>query len=203
MVNSVSLGVIGYQGAITEHFSILKNAFDYTKTKGSVVNIKKKDDLKNINGIIIPGGESTTISKLLIKNGLYDEILRRIGENSIAIMGTCAGCVLLSSELADKNDEIQLLSAMKMKVRRNAFGRQKESFEKMINIKNFSEPYNAIFIRAPVIERVWGDCKIICKFDDSIVMAQQNNLLGLSFHPELTNDIRIHEYFIDIIKKNL
>ena len=200
MVNSVNIGVIGYQGAITEHLSILKKTFEYTKTKGFIKNIKKKNDLENIDGIIIPGGESTTISKLLIKNDLHDEISKKIEENSIAIMGTCAGCVLLSSELANANAEIKLLSAMKMKVKRNAFGRQKESFEKKIKIDNFSELYNAIFIRAPVIEKVWGNCKIISKLNSNIVMAQQENLLGLSFHPELTNDIRIHKYFINLIK---
>jgi 5'-phosphate synthase pdxT subunit len=200
MVNSVNIGVIGYQGAITEHLSILKKTFEYTNTNGFIKNIKKKNDLENIHGIIIPGGESTTISKLLIKNDLHNDISKRIEECSIAIMGTCAGCVLLSSQLSDANDEIKLLSAMKMKVKRNAFGRQKESFEKKIKINNFSKPYNAIFIRAPVIEKVWGNCRIISKFNKNIVMTQQENLLGLSFHPELTNDIRIHEYFINLIK---
>lgn len=200
MVNSVNIGVIGFQGAITEHLSILKKSFDFTKNKGFIKDIKKKNDLENINGIIIPGGESTTISKLLIKNDLQYEILKRIEEDNIGIMGTCAGCVLLSSELAEANDDIKLLSVMKMKVKRNAFGRQKESFEKKIQINNLLEPYNAIFIRAPIIEKVWGNCKIISKLNGNIVMAQQDNLLGLSFHPELTNDTRIHVYFINLIK---
>ncbi len=114
-------------------------------------------------------------------------------------MGTCAGCVLLAKEIVDKNNDISLLNAMDMKVERNAFGRQKESFEKGIKIKGFSKPYNAVFIRAPIIKKVWGKCEIIGETNRKIIAARQDNFLALSFHPELTDDIRIHEYFLNMI----
>lgn len=116
-------------------------------------------------------------------------------------MGTCAGCVLLASEMTDNTQNVKLLSAMDTLVKRNAFGRQRESFEKNIDIKGFTEPYNAVFIRAPVIEKVWGNCEILAAVDKKIVMARQGNLLALSFHPELTDDLRIHKYFLDMILK--
>jgi len=114
-------------------------------------------------------------------------------------MGTCAGCVLLAKEIVGKNNDISLLHAMDMKVERNAFGRQKESFEKCIKIKGLSKPYNAVFIRAPIIKKVWGKCEIIGETNKKIIAARQDNFLALSFHPELTDDIRIHEYFLNMI----
>jgi 5'-phosphate synthase pdxT subunit len=114
-------------------------------------------------------------------------------------MGTCAGCVLLAKELFDNNKDVKLLHAMDMQVERNAFGRQKESFEKNININGFSSPYCAVFIRAPLIKKVWGKCEVIAEMDKKIVMARQDKFLALSFHPELTDDLRIHRYFLDMI----
>ena len=99
-----------------------------------------------------------------------------------------------------KNTEDNLLNAIEMEVTRNAFGRQEESFEKKINIEGLINPYNAIFIRAPVIEKVWGSCKILAKIENKMVMVRQENILALSFHPELTNDLRIHKYFLDMIQ---
>jgi len=116
-------------------------------------------------------------------------------------MGTCAGCVLLASSFSDeKNDDIKLFEAIDMRVERNAFGRQKESFEKTINIKGFNEPYNAVFIRAPLINKIGEKVEVLSRIDDEkIIMARQNNCLALSFHPELTDDLRIHKYFLDMI----
>jgi 5'-phosphate synthase pdxT subunit len=114
-------------------------------------------------------------------------------------MGTCAGCVILSSEMTDDKKDVKLLSGMNTRVKRNAFGRQKYSFEKNIKIKGFSKEYNAVFIRAPIIEKVWGNCEILAEIDKKIVMARQGNLLALSFHPELTDDTRIHKYFLGML----
>ena len=149
--------------------------------------------------MIVPGGESTTISRILFKSGVYDAILQRLRQDSLYIMGTCAGCVLLAKEIVGNKDDVKLLHAMDMQVERNAFGRQKESFEKSIRIKGFSEPYNAIFIRAPAIKKVWGKCEILAEIDKKIIAARQDKFLALSFHPELTNDFRIHEYFLEMI----
>jgi 5'-phosphate synthase pdxT subunit len=199
MVNRISIGIIGAQGAISEHVFSIKKTFKKLNILGEVIVVKTPNQIDKINALIIPGGESTAISNILYLSGLYDAILKRINENNLPIMGTCAGCVLLATELIDNLKEVKLLSVMDMKVKRNAFGRQKESFECEIEIKDFSKPYNAVFIRAPIIEDVWGNCRILAKVDDKIIMAKQGNFLALSFHPELTNDIRIHKYFLEML----
>jgi len=199
MVGEISIGVIGIQGAVSEHIKSMENTLEETSTPGKVFVVKKKEDIDNIDGLLIPGGESTTISRILFKSSLYSAIFKRIEEKNLPIMGTCAGCVILASKISNNSKDIKLLNALEMQVKRNAFGRQGESFEKKINIKGFIKPYNAVFIRAPIIEKVWGSCKILAKIEKNIVMARQDNVLALSFHPELTNDLRIHKYFLDII----
>jgi len=199
MVKKISIGVIGIQGAVSEHIASMEKARRETNILGKVFVIKNKQEINEIDALILPGGESTTISGILYKSGLHDAIFKRIKENSLPIMGTCAGCVILASEMTDRTKDVNLLSAMDMHVKRNAFGRQRESFEKNINIKTFSEPYNAVFIRAPVIKKVWGNCEVLAEVDKKIVMTRQDNLLALSFHPELTDDLRIHKYFLDMI----
>ena len=199
MVKKLSVGVFGAQGAISEHVTMMKNAIKENNFSGTVIVIKNKKELNGIDALIIPGGESTTISKILYNSGLYEAISKRIKESYLPIMGTCAGCVILASKMTDNFKDVKLLSAINMQVKRNAFGRQKESFEKNIKIKGFSKPFNAVFIRAPVIEKVWGNCEILAKFDKKIIMAREDPFLALSFHPELTDDLRIHKYFLDMI----
>ena len=203
MVISLNIGIIGIQGAISEHVHLMNKIFKINHINGKIFFIKNKFEIKSIDALIIPGGESTTISKFLLNFGIYDEILNRINENDLPIMGTCAGCVLLSNEIANETKEISLLKAMDMKVIRNAFGRQRESFENDIFINVLEKPFNAIFIRAPIIEKAWGKCDAISKIDNNIIMARQDKYLALSFHPELTNDLRIHEYFLEIIEDHL
>jgi 5'-phosphate synthase pdxT subunit len=199
MVKKTSIGVFGAQGAISEHVSSMKKALEENNNSGDVFVIRNKKQLNEIDALIIPGGESTTISKILHNSGLYEAILKRIKNGDLPIMGTCAGCVILASKVSDNSKEVKLLSAMNMQVKRNAFGRQKESFEKNIGIKGFSKPFNAVFIRAPVIEKVWGKCEILAKIDKKIIMAREDSFLALSFHPELTDDLSIHKYFLDMI----
>jgi len=199
MVKKISIGITGIQGAISEHVISMEKTLDKENISGRVIVIKNPRQIDEIDALIIPGGESTTISKILCHSGLFNAISKRLIENNLPVMGTCAGCIILASELIDNSKEVKLLSAMDIKVRRNAFGRQKESFEHNIKIQGFSEPFNAVFIRAPIIENVWGDCKILAKIDKKIIMVKQKNLLALSFHPELTNDIRIHKYFLNMI----
>ena len=122
-----------------------------------------------------------------------------MNNDDIALMGTCAGCVLLAEELSDSRTDVTLLEAIHMRVQRNAFGRQKESFERTIQIKGFKTPYHAIFIRAPIITKVWGTSEILATAEKEIVMVRQNRYLALSFHPELTDDLRIHRYFLEMI----
>lgn len=114
-------------------------------------------------------------------------------------MGTCAGCVLLAKELTETKVDVKLLEAIDMQVERNAFGRQKESHERSLHIKGFTEPYHAVFIRAPIITKTWGGCEILAKAGKEIVMARQDNYLALSFHPELTDDLRIHQFFLEML----
>lgn len=201
MVKKISIGVIGIQGAVSEHVASMEKALRETNTPGEVFVIKNKQEINNIDALVFPGGESTTISRILYKSEFSDAISKRIKENNLPIMGTCAGCVILASEMTDNTQNVKLLSAMDTHVKRNAFGRQRESFEKNIDIKGFTEPYNAVFIRAPAIEKVWGNCEILAEVDKKIVMARQGFLLALSFHPELTDDLRIHKYFLDMILK--
>ena len=200
MVKKVSIGVLGIQGAVSEHINAMTNALNETGYNGETFVVKQKEDIKNIDALIMPGGESSTISRVLNNSNLYDTISKRITENDLAVIGTCAGCVILAKEiLNDPKKEIKQLSKMDIQVERNAFGRQKESFEKTIQIKDLSSPYNAVFIRAPIIRKTWGKCKALATIDEKIVMARQDRLLALSFHPELTDDIRIHKYFLEMI----
>jgi 5'-phosphate synthase pdxT subunit len=196
----MKVGVIAHQGAVSEHIEALNRTFSHLKIKGEIVLIRKKSHLKGISGLIIPGGESTTISKLLKKTDMINKI-QNLAENGLPIFGTCAGCILLAKEGDEevKKSETELLQLMDMKVTRNAFGRQKESFETQLDIKGLKEPYKAVFIRAPAILKVQGDCKILSKFQEKIVMARQNNLLAASFHPELTDDLRIHSLLLRMI----
>ncbi len=203
MVISLNIGVIGIQGAISEHVNSMNILFKKRNIKGNIFLIKKKQDIKLLDALIIPGGESTTISKFLVKLGIYDEILKRIKKKNLPIMGTCAGCVLLSSELSNEKKEIKLFKAMNMKVIRNGFGRQRESFENQVNINNSIKDFNAVFIRAPIIEKVWNNCFALSMINNNIIMARQEKYLALSFHPELTNDLRVHEYFLKMIEDNI
>lgn len=149
--------------------------------------------------MIIPGGESSTISKGLINKGMFDSLKQRIKEKNLPILGTCAGCVLLASGINPPSDQVTLLQAVDMTVQRNGFGSQKQSFEHTIDIKGFSQPYPAVFIRAPIIKELWGSCESIAEINSTIVGVKQHPFLALSFHPELTNDTRIHHYFLDMI----
>ncbi len=153
-----------------------------------------------MEALIIPGGESTTISKLLIEFGLMDTIVE-LALGGVPIMGTCAGCVLLAKKGYEEVERTgtRLLGLMDMEVVRNAFGRQKESFEASLDIKGLDEAYPGVFIRAPLIKNMWGDCKAMASLGDNIVMAAQDNLLAVAFHPELTRDTRVHEMFFDML----
>jgi pyridoxal 5'-phosphate synthase pdxT subunit len=169
------------------------------KQNGQTILVRQPRDIDACDALIIPGGESTTISRILVNSGMHDAIRQRMEQNTIALMGTCAGCVILAKELTDTKADLRLLQAMDMQVERNAFGRQKESFEGPVNVKGFISPFNAVFIRAPIITKIWGKCEILATAGKEIVMARQDNYLALSFHPELTDDLRIHRYFLEML----
>lgn len=177
----------------------MSQVFQEKKKKGHAQIVRHPRDIDFCDALIIPGGESTTISRILVRSGMHDVICERLKQKDIALMGTCAGCVLLAKELTNETADIKLLHAMDMQVERNAFGRQKYSCERSLNITGFSTPYHAVFIRAPLITKIWGDCEILATVGKEIVMARQNKYLALSFHPELTDDLRIHRFFLEML----
>ena len=190
----MKFGVLALQGDFAEHISMLK------KLGVETVEVRLPKDLDGLDGLIMPGGESTTIGKLAVAYDLMKP-LQEFGK-SHAIWGTCAGAIFLSK---DVSRDQPLLGLMDIKVQRNAFGRQVDSFETDLEIDELfkatgtEHPYHAVFIRAPIIESVSGKAKVLSKLDDGrIVAAQEGHLLATSFHPELTDDTRFHEYFISL-----
>jgi 5'-phosphate synthase pdxT subunit len=193
------VGVLAVQGAVSEHLEMAERALRDLGLRGSAVVVRRLDQLEQVDSLIIPGGESTTISRLIDKQDLRESIVQR-GHEGLPIMGTCAGCVLMAKagdEDVERTDT-KLLSLMDMKVARNAFGRQKESFEAPIDISLFEDPFPGVFIRAPAIVEVWNECRELARLEDLAVMAGQDNFLAVAFHPELSGDSRVHRYFLDL-----
>lgn len=190
----MNIGVLALQGAFYEHAQLLK------KIGATVTEVRLPQHLVGLEGLIIPGGESTTIGKLAVQFNLI-EPLREFGRSK-ALWGTCAGAIFLSK---DAQRDQPLLKLMDITVQRNAFGRQVESFETDLDIAalGVTKPFHAIFIRAPLIESVGSGVKVLAKVESgAIVAAQQGKLLATSFHPELTSDSRFHEYFMELASKN-
>lgn len=192
----MKIGVLALQGDFAEHVVVLK------RLGVEAVEVRLPAHLNGLDGLIIPGGESTTIGKLATDFGLLAP-LREFGKTH-AIWGTCAGAIFLSK---DASRDQPLLNLMDIKVARNAFGRQVDSFEADLDIPELKKttgadrPFHAFFIRAPIIESVYGEAKILASVADGrIVAAQQGHLLATSFHPELTDDTRFHEYFLSLAK---
>jgi len=198
----MNVGVIALQGAVTEHIDAVKRALRELGIEGNAVPIRRRKELEKVDGLIIPGGESTTISRLLEKASI-SEIIKDRAQVSMPIMGTCAGCILLAKKGDEEveKSETKLLGLMNMKVKRNAFGRQRESFETKLDIEGFDLPFKALFIRAPAIESVWGECEALASAEGEIVLARQDNLLACAFHPELTDDMRVHRLLLEMIIK--
>jgi 5'-phosphate synthase pdxT subunit len=196
------IGVIAIQGNVEEHVNAMKKALEEEGCNAEVIKIKHKGLVPTCNGLIIPGGESTTLGRLMKREGISDEI-KKVAEAGIPIMGTCAGLVLLAKHGDEQVEKTRqpLLELMDIRVNRNAFGRQKESFESQLEIKGIGSAFNAVFIRAPCITEAGRDVEILSEYKGSIVAAIQKNLLALAFHPELTNDRRIHQYFLKMIEK--
>ena len=191
----MNIGVLALQGDFSEHITMLQ------RLSVNTFEVRLPEHLNGLDGLIIPGGESTTIGKLAVAYDLM-EPLKLFGQRH-ALWGTCAGAIFLSKDISRDQP---LLKLMDIKVQRNAFGRQIDSFETDIDVPELKQvtgsdaPYHAVFIRAPIIESVSGDAKILASIRDGrIVAAQQGNLLATSFHPELTDDTRFHEYFLSLV----
>jgi 5'-phosphate synthase pdxT subunit len=198
---TTKIGVIAIQGAVEEHVVALEKTLAERGERGKVVKIKQRGIVESCDAIVIPGGESTTIGRLMQREHIIEEIKTAVAERAILILGTCAGLVLLAKggdEAVAKTGQ-PLLGLMDVTVKRNAFGRQRESFEASLPMSIFEEPFPAVFIRAPAITHAAENVEVVATFDEHIVAAQQGKLLALSFHPELTDDRRIHHYFLDLI----
>lgn len=184
------IGVLALQGSVTEHITMLK------KCNVGPIEVKLPEQLNKIKGLIIPGGESTTIGKLMKTSGIDKAIIKRA--KKIPIWGTCAGAILLAKEIIGSNQP--KLGLMDISIKRNSYGRQIDSFETKLQVKIFNRAFPGIFIRAPIIESVGNNVDILATFKNKPVMVLQKHLLVTTFHPELTNDLRIHKYFINLCK---
>jgi len=190
----MKIGVLALQGAFIEHIQTLQ------KLGAEAVEVRKPKDLEGLDGLIIPGGESTTMLKLARHYRLVKPIQKMAHEGK-AIMGTCAGMILLASKITES--DMQTLCLMDIEVRRNAFGRQIDSFETDLSVPVIGDkPFHAVFIRAPYIEHLGNGIEALARLDDGTVVAvRKDNLLALAFHPELSRDSRLHEYFLEMAKE--
>lgn len=196
----IHVGVLAVQGAVSEHAEALQRAADATGRRVDVRPVREPADLDRVHGIVLPGGESTTISRLLRSSGIQPRLLDRAGDD-LAVFGTCAGMILLASDASHDVDDkdIQLLRLMDATVDRNAFGRQRESFEAPVDVDGIGR-MPAVFIRAPAYDALRrGD--VLATIDGRIVAAQDGLVLGTAFHPELTPDTRLHERFLDLVEE--
>jgi pyridoxal 5'-phosphate synthase pdxT subunit len=191
-----TIGVLALQGAFREHLQMLER----TGARGMAV--KYPAELHLCQGLVIPGGESTTIGKLMIEYGFLEEVRGLVCEG-MPVFGTCAGLIMLAKRL-DEGDQ-PLLGLMDITVKRNAFGRQVDSFETELHLEEIEEaeaPYRAVFIRAPQIEETGPEVKVLARFNGKAVIARQDGMLVCAFHPELTKDIRVHRYFLKMVNDN-
>ncbi|MFC4402314.1 pyridoxal 5'-phosphate synthase glutaminase subunit PdxT [Gracilibacillus xinjiangensis] len=188
----VRIGVLGLQGAIREHI----RSVEARGAEGIV--IKHKEQLEEVDGLILPGGESTTMRRLIDKYDFLKPLID-FGKQGKPIFGTCAGLILLADEIVGKDNAH--LRLMDMKVERNAFGRQRESFEAELEIKGVAKDFEAVFIRAPYVVEVGPEVEVIATYKDKIVAAKQGHYLCSAFHPELTDDHRLTGYFIEMVEK--
>ncbi len=206
--NAMRVAVVGVQGDVEEHVTATKMAMKKLGVEGEVVATRRPGVVEKSDAVIIPGGESTTISKLIFREvkgrSIAEEILA-LAEEGKPVMGTCAGLILLSrygDEQVEKTNT-RLLGLLDAKIKRNAFGRQRESFQVPLEFKGIGV-VEAIFIRAPAIVEVGKDVEVLAEFENYIVAAKEKNVLGLAFHPELTaelGDTRVHEYFIKMCEQ--
>ena len=187
----MKIGVLALQGASASHCAML------ARLGAEPVAVRSQAELDEVDALVIPGGESTTISMLLESSGLFDPLARRLSAGMPAF-GTCAGMILLSSEILDGRADQRSFGALDAEVRRNAFGRQVDSFEADLDIAGLEgEPFRAVFIRAPVVEQVGPEVEVLASVADHPVLCRQGSVLVSAFHPELGDDPRLHELFLE------
>jgi 5'-phosphate synthase pdxT subunit len=191
------IGVLALQGDVSEHVSALKRAVGSVDRTVEVVEVRKPGQIEKCQALALPGGESTTIRRQLDNSGLAEE-LKAAAVSGKPILATCAGLVLISKEI-EGDSHVKPLGLMDITVGRNAFGSQRESFEADLAVKGLDRPYRAVFIRAPAIVRAESSVEVLARIGEIVVAARQKNLLALAFHPELTEDLRIHQMFLKML----
>ena len=202
MTDELTIGVLALQGDVREHLRALEAC------GVRAVPVRRPGELDDVDGLIIPGGESTTMSKLAVEFGLADPVRKRIAEGMPAY-GSCAGMIMLAEEVLDGRPDQQSFAGIEMTVRRNAFGRQVDSFEASVPIDGVDgPPFHAVFIRAPWVERVGPDVEVLGTVADGpaagrIVAVRQGQLLATAFHPELTGDLRVHQLFVELVRSRV
>ncbi|MEK5337159.1 pyridoxal 5'-phosphate synthase glutaminase subunit PdxT [Bacillus sp. FSL M8-0166] len=187
----LTIGVLGLQGAVREHIQ----SIEACGAEGKI--IKCVEELESVDGLIIPGGESTTMRRLM-DTYLFIDPIKAFAAQGKPIFGTCAGLIMLAKHIEDREDAH--LGLLNVSVARNSFGRQVDSFEAELEVKGLDAPFTGVFIRAPHIISADDDVEIMAEYDGRIVMAKENNILGCSFHPELTDDHRLTQLFVDMVK---
>lgn len=203
-MSGISIGVLAVQGDVAENILATKMAIEELGMEGIVTEVKTPEQISDLDGLVIPGGESTVIGTLSLVNGSLKKIKEKIA-SGMPVFGICAGMIMLSKKAKDRvvgEMDQPLLDFLDVKIERNAFGRQKDSFESEISMDKIGIPkFPGVFIRAPSIIETGKDVEVLSKFNEKIVAVKQGNILGTSFHPELTGDISLHKYFVSMIKK--
>jgi 5'-phosphate synthase pdxT subunit len=192
MTSCARIGVLALQGAFAAHADVL------ARLGAEVAEVRTPSDLDDCAALVMPGGESTTMSKLLESSALFDPIAKRIVDG-MPVFGTCAGMILLANEVSDGRTDQRSFSAIDIAVQRNAYGRQVDSFETDISIRGLNEPFHAVFIRAPRISRCGADVEVLAQHDGAAVLVRSNAVMAAAFHPELAHDNRIHRMFLDSV----
>ena len=199
---SLTVGVLSIQGDVQENMLSAKSAIDELGLDGNVVDVRTPEEISQLDGLIIPGGESTTIGQLSLVNGSLKVLKEKI-QSGMPVLGICAGMIMLSNTANDKivgKTDQPLLDILDIKLERNSFGRQKQSFESDISMDSINIPkFNGVFIRAPSVSDVGSDVEVLSKFNERIVAVKKGNVIGTAFHPELTEDTALHKYFINLV----
>jgi 5'-phosphate synthase pdxT subunit len=195
-----TIGVLALQGDVREHLNALAESDALARP------IRRPEELDDVDGLVVPGGESTTMSNLAITFGLLDPVRKRIA-GGMPVYGSCAGMIMLASTVLDGRPDQESFGGIEMTVRRNAFGRQVDSFEAPVAIEGIAGgDFHAVFIRAPWVEEVGADVRVMGRVTSGpaagrIVVVQQGNLLATAFHPELTGDLRVHRHFVELVQQ--
>ena len=191
----LKVGVLALQGDVSEHVLAMKRAL---QGSGEVVEVRLPGQIKQCQALVLPGGESTTLSRQLVSSGLEEE-LKAAAASGMPILATCAGLVLVSKQI-EGDSKVKPLGLMDIRIGRNAFGPQRESFEADLEVQGLERPYRAVFIRAPAIVDTGAGVEVLARVGESVVAARQGKLLALAFHPELTEDARIHRLFLKMLE---